>query len=117
MALIGTNDFQNVFDKNSPAFAAISLIVFGSVVFLIAFFGCCGAIRESHCLTMTYASILLILIIGQIVIAVLVFVRQHDYKEDIMKIIERIFQNPSQNPNMDTINGIQTSVRTFEVSH
>lgn len=31
----------------------IALIVVGSIVFIIAFYGCCGAIRESHCMIVT----------------------------------------------------------------
>jgi uncharacterized membrane protein YidH (DUF202 family) len=31
----------------------IALIVVGSIVFVIAFYGCCGAIRESHCMIVT----------------------------------------------------------------
>jgi CD63 antigen len=34
-------------------FPAITLIVIGSIIFVIAFFGCCGAIRESHCMVVT----------------------------------------------------------------
>lgn len=33
--------------------APYGFIVVGSLVFLIAFFGCCGAIRESHCMVST----------------------------------------------------------------
>lgn len=28
-------------------------IIIGAVMFVIAFFGCCGAIRESHCMVVT----------------------------------------------------------------
>ena len=28
-------------------------IVIGIIIFLVAFFGCCGAIRENHCMTTT----------------------------------------------------------------
>lgn len=31
--------------------ASLLCIVLGSVIFLIAFFGCCGAINESRCMT------------------------------------------------------------------
>jgi hypothetical protein len=31
----------------------IALIVVGSIVFVVAFYGCCGAIRESHCMVVT----------------------------------------------------------------
>ena len=31
----------------------ILIIVVGVLIFLIAFFGCCGAYKENYCLTMT----------------------------------------------------------------
>ncbi|CAD1473395.1 unnamed protein product, partial [Heterotrigona itama] len=34
-------------------FPSITLIVIGSIIFVISFFGCCGAIRESHCMIIT----------------------------------------------------------------
>lgn len=34
-------------------FPSITMIVIGSIIFVIAFFGCCGAIRESHCMIVT----------------------------------------------------------------
>ncbi|XP_063699897.1 CD63 antigen-like [Culicoides brevitarsis] len=37
------------------------LIAIGSIIFFIAFFGCCGAIKENYCMTLTF-SILLILV-------------------------------------------------------
>ncbi|XP_075220015.1 CD63 antigen-like [Lycorma delicatula] len=37
-------------------FSAPSLLVFvGTIIFFIAFFGCCGAIRENHCMVMTFS--------------------------------------------------------------
>lgn len=36
--------------------SAPSLLVFvGTIIFLIAFFGCCGAIQENHCMVMTFS--------------------------------------------------------------
>lgn len=111
MALVNINDFGDVFEEHSPVFAAVSVIVFGSIVFLIAFFGCCGAIRESHCLTMTYASVLLVLLIAQVVVAILIFVNQDDFKTNILKVVEKLFQNnPTVAPNRQTIDAIQQAV-------
>lgn len=39
----------------------ILLIIVGVVVFIVAFFGCCGAIKENHCMIMTFAGLLLVI--------------------------------------------------------
>jgi len=31
----------------------IAMMVVGSIIFVVAFFGCCGAFRESHCMIIT----------------------------------------------------------------
>jgi len=59
---------------NNVKFPAITLIVVGSVIFLIAFLGCCGAIRESHCMMVTFACLLLAILILQVAVAIFVFV-------------------------------------------
>merc|ERR1712038_1284723 len=39
---------------NTPVF----LVVVGCIIFFVAFFGCCGAIKENHCMTTTFAVLL-----------------------------------------------------------
>ena len=41
--------------------APVLLVVVGCLTFCVTFFGCCGAIKENHCMTMTF-SVLLALI-------------------------------------------------------
>ncbi|PSN47126.1 hypothetical protein C0J52_14495 [Blattella germanica] len=33
--------------------APVLLLVVGVIIFIVAFFGCCGAIKENHCMIMT----------------------------------------------------------------
>ncbi|KAL0879097.1 hypothetical protein ABMA27_004054 [Loxostege sticticalis] len=54
--------------------APISSMVVGVLVFLIAFFGCCGAIRESNCLLVTFSIFMIILMILKTALAVVIFV-------------------------------------------
>jgi len=52
---IGKQNYSKDLDEITQnfTFPAITLIVLGSIVFIIAFLGCCGAIRESHCMIIT----------------------------------------------------------------
>jgi len=53
--------------------AAIVVIVFSSVVVLISFLGCCGAIKENKCMLMTYIIFVILTVIALIAAAVLGF--------------------------------------------
>ncbi|XP_028034458.1 CD63 antigen-like isoform X2 [Bombyx mandarina] len=70
-------------------------IVVGAVMFVIAFLGCCGAIRESHCMVVTYAIFLLVIIIVQVVISVLLFTYGESIKESIMDGVGVLFKKRS----------------------
>jgi len=39
------------------------LITIGSIIFCIAFFGCCGAIKENYCMTLTFSALLILVFI------------------------------------------------------
>lgn len=44
------------FVDSSYVSAPIVLIIVGVIVFIVAFFGCCGASRENHCMIITVRS-------------------------------------------------------------
>lgn len=46
-------DVSSALEKSFPPSIPIFLIVIGAIIFIIAFFGCCGAIRDSHCMVVT----------------------------------------------------------------
>lgn len=49
IALKKIGDVKHVFDDGDhPGFFPAAIIALGALVFVIAFFGCCGAIRESR---------------------------------------------------------------------
>ncbi|XP_022120100.1 CD63 antigen isoform X1 [Pieris rapae] len=66
-------------------------IVIGAIMFVIAFFGCCGAIRESHCMVVTYAVFLLVIIIVQVALGVLLFAYQQNLKDALVKSVDTLF--------------------------
>ena len=54
------------------------LIIVGAVVFITAFLGCCGAVKESTCMLTTYAIILLTIFIIQVALGVYAFLQLKD---------------------------------------
>lgn len=78
-------------------------IVIGAIMFIIAFFGCCGAIRESHCMTVTYAIFLLVIIIVQVVLAVLMFTYADNIKDALVTSVNKLFDKRSVDPAAATV--------------
>ncbi|GAB0096261.1 Tetraspanin [Sergentomyia squamirostris] len=110
IVLLRASELEKLFGDYNAIAAPILLIILGSVVFVIAFFGCCGAIRESHCLTMTYASFLLILIIGQIVIAAITFAFAGDIATAMTKAFDRIFHEQNLDVNRELVDTVQSQL-------
>lgn len=103
-------DLQDISDEHSIVAPSILFIVLGSVVFVIAFFGCCGAIRESYCMTSTYGFFLMVLIIAQIVVAALVFIYVGDAKAAFKKGFARLFDERDRPQNAELIDTIQANL-------
>ncbi|KAJ0180309.1 hypothetical protein K1T71_003713 [Dendrolimus kikuchii] len=78
--------------KNHLTVGPWIFIIVGAIMFIIAFFGCCGAIRESHCMVVTYAIFLLVIIIIQVALAVLLFVYGDNIKQSIVSGINGLYE-------------------------
>ncbi|XP_023710812.1 CD63 antigen isoform X2 [Cryptotermes secundus] len=81
------NHLHNVDVSGSP----IALIVVGSIVFIVAFYGCCGAIRESHCMVVTFAVFLLVILITEIAIGIVAFVNRDGWNTAIHDSLTDMF--------------------------
>ncbi|XP_066997503.1 23 kDa integral membrane protein [Anabrus simplex] len=86
----------------------ILLIVIGCIVFVVAFLGCCGAIRESHCMVITFAIFLLTIFIFEIVVGALAFVYSNDTQDVLDDSLNKIMEdykagNQEANKTMNTI--------------
>jgi len=86
------HDFNTLIDKGSFT-VPIILLVIGIIILLIGFFGCFGAIRESPCLLYTYASIVLVLLIGQIGIVVYGVYKKQDIQDVMAKSMTTVFES------------------------
>ena len=47
---------------NTPVF----IIILGGIIFVVAFFGCCGAMKENKCMMYTYGFLLFVILIAQV---------------------------------------------------
>jgi CD63 antigen len=61
----------------------IVLIVIGSFITLIAFFGCCGAIKSNYCMLMTFAGILFVIFISEFAIGITAYVNKDTIKTEL----------------------------------
>jgi len=82
-------DLAREADLDSYKAPPILMMVIGSIIFVIAFLGCCGAMRENNCMMMTYALILGILLIAEITIAVLAHVYKDDFRKELGKGLKK----------------------------
>ncbi|KAF2899182.1 hypothetical protein ILUMI_06995 [Ignelater luminosus] len=103
---LNIDEVTEALEKNNINFsiAPTLAIVVGCVVFVIAFFGCCGAIRESTCMLTTYAIILLTIFILQVALGVYAFLQYKDSNEEIRRDISQELTKTfnKYNPNKNT---------------
>lgn len=65
--------------------AAVFIIIVGVVVFIIGFLGCCGAVKENYCMVTTFAVLLAIIFILEIVAGALGFT----YKKKVDAVAQK----------------------------
>jgi CD63 antigen len=62
-------------------------MIVGSMIFIISFLGCCGALRESSCLILTFSVFLMLVFITEIGIGVAGYIKH----AELPGILERHF--------------------------
>lgn len=81
-----------------PPQAAIPIVLIAlcSVVVFIAGLGCCGAMRESVCMMMTYAVFLLMMLILQTIIVVLLWSHKENFRTAMGSLIDEAWNSEVQ---------------------
>ncbi|XP_018567936.1 leukocyte surface antigen CD53-like [Anoplophora glabripennis] len=89
------NDIQNFIpEKYHLGLPPVLLIIIGSIIFVTAFFGCCGAIKENTCMLTTFAIILLTLLIIQVAVGAYAFLQvgdAQDLRSSVRQVVEKEF--------------------------
>ncbi|XP_019878271.1 CD63 antigen-like [Aethina tumida] len=87
----------NHFADNELLGPPIVLIVAGAIVFIVAFLGCFGAIRESYNLLMAFAVLLLIIFIIELACGIASAVYQTDFQDTFKNTLKQSMANYSEN--------------------
>lgn len=110
VVLVRIEDLSEVFESIEFKWTPIVLIVVGCVILIISFFGCCGAVRESTCMIMTYSSFLMVLLLVKLAIGVYVLVYSVDFQNEILKAYDRVWANAELNPDEKPMGTLQQIV-------
>ncbi|XP_066503573.1 tetraspanin-18a isoform X2 [Hoplias malabaricus] len=77
--LVDPTGFREIVAANPLLFTGVYVILaMGSMLFLLGFLGCCGAIRENKCLLLFFFLLILIIFLAELGAAILAFIfREH----------------------------------------
>ncbi|XP_066951441.1 CD63 antigen-like [Macrobrachium rosenbergii] len=71
----------------------IIILIAGLIILLIGFLGCCGAAQESRCMLYTYAVIVLILLLAEIVLGIVMLVYSNKAEDLIIEGMDDVFND------------------------
>ncbi|KAK6166602.1 hypothetical protein SNE40_023255 [Patella caerulea] len=91
--LTSYNDFLG----NQYTGPGILLIIVGVIIFGIAFFGCCGAVKENYCLVMTFAVLLSIIFILEIAGGIAGFVLKDQLDKEVKEVLNKKIEDYKKN--------------------
>jgi len=95
-------------------------IVAGSVMLLIAFLGCCGAVRENHCMIMTYSVLVGLLLIMELGAGIAAFALEDDVEQMVSTEMKKTMEKYHQPNNTDIVrtwNIAQTSLECCGINN
>jgi len=71
------------FYSGSATHLAVGLITIGCIIFIIAFFGCCGAWKDNYCMVRTFMVLLLVVMVLQIAAGIAAYVMRKPAMDEI----------------------------------
>ncbi|KAJ1139507.1 hypothetical protein NDU88_005878 [Pleurodeles waltl] len=83
---------QNMYGVLLPNNPSISvgnvLIIIGTIIMVVAFLGCMGAIKENRCLLMSFFILLLIILLAEVILAVCLFIYEPQFEKYLGKELQ-----------------------------
>jgi len=89
---INNNKIHDVVE-GAPKGSAIVLILVGVSIFAVAFLGCCGAVKESYCMLLTFSTVIFLLFITELVAGGIIYAFRNDLKSEAVKGMHKAINN------------------------
>jgi len=80
----------------------VFLVIVGCIIFFVAFFGCCGAIKENHCMTLAFAILLGIIFLMEVGAGIAAY----KLKSQVKHLLETNMEKGMQNYNETGFDGV-----------
>lgn len=107
------HQFEDVVDLSTYSLPSKIFIAVGIVMFIIAFFGCCGSVKENHSMVMTYSVLVGLVLMVQIGAAVAAYYKADDLSDILTKELKKSMSKYGEN----TVEGNTTTKFWDTVQH
>ncbi|XP_071439491.1 CD63 antigen-like [Hetaerina americana] len=94
----------DIFLEHRYISAAQLIIVVGAIVLIVAFFGCCGAVKENHCMTMTFAGLLIVICIMELAGGIAGYVLRNEASEALKVSMMNDFEEAKKDNSSEKMN-------------
>lgn len=96
--------YSNYLDFLGDSFfnTPVLLVVVGCIIFFVTFFGCCGAIKENHCMTLAFSVFLALILLIELGAGI----ASYTFRDEVGAIIEANMEKGLQNYGKDTYKGV-----------
>lgn len=101
--------YEHVLDHGFFSVPAL-LIVIGTIIFIVSFFGCCGAFKENYCMTVTFCACLILIFVLELsggIAGYLLRDRVEQVLDDKLEATMKDFGKPDFNATTDMWNDMQ----------
>lgn len=95
---INAHPYVSLTDESFYTSAPVILIIVGLIVFVVAFFGCCGAVKENHCMIITFSVFLLMIFIAELAVGIAGYVKHTDLENSIVRTLNESIKHYSTDP-------------------
>ncbi|XP_028178635.1 CD63 antigen [Ostrinia nubilalis] len=111
-AMISLSPYIDLTGENFYTSGPVVLIIVGVIVFIVAFFGCCGAVKENHCMIITFSIFLLVIFVAELAVGIAGYVKHQDLENSIIRNLNATIKDYPTNPDVkNSFDIIQTDLK------